>query len=121
MKKIAVILHAEPGTHDAMGRALHALLYTKELREAGHDARLIFDGGGTKWIGELSRHDNPLNPVYEEVKGKGAIKGVCKYCIGAFGGEAEDIKNNGLPVVGDFMGHPSIATLVDEGFHIITL
>ena len=33
MHKIAIILHAEPGTHDAMDSAAHALLYTKDLSE----------------------------------------------------------------------------------------
>lgn len=31
MSRVAVMLHAEPGTHDAMGNAAHALLYTEEL------------------------------------------------------------------------------------------
>lgn len=41
MAKIAIILHTEPGTHDAMGRAFHALLYTRELKDTGHDVHLI--------------------------------------------------------------------------------
>jgi hypothetical protein len=121
MKKIAIILHAEPGTHDAMGRAAHALLYTKELKEAGHDTRLVFDGGGTKWVGELEKGDNPLHPVYNAVKGSGAIKGVCQFCVGAFGGDLDNVKKTGLPITGEFMGHPSIAALIDEGYQVITL
>ncbi len=41
MKKAAVILHAEPGTHDALGRALHALLYSQELKDNGDDVQLL--------------------------------------------------------------------------------
>jgi hypothetical protein len=33
MSKFEIILLAEPGTHDALGRDLHALLYSKELNE----------------------------------------------------------------------------------------
>jgi hypothetical protein len=121
MQKIAIILHAEPGTHDAMGRALHAMLYTRELKEAGHDVRLLFDGGGTKWIEELSKGEHPLGPIFAEVKDSGAIAGVCQYCIGAFDGSEDTVKAAGLPISYEYMGHPSIATLVGEGFSIITL
>jgi len=121
MQKIAIILHAEPGTHDAMGRALHSMLYARELKEAGHDARLIFDGGGTKWIEELARGGHPLSPVYDEVKDIGAIAGVCEYCIRAFGVDEENVRAEGLAVCGEYMGHPSIAALAGEGFLIITL
>lgn len=121
MSKIAIILHAEPGTHDSMGRAAHALLYTKELKEAGHEAKLIFDGGGTRWVGELSKADNPLNPLFNSVKALGAITGVCEYCIGAFGGDKEETKKKGLPLAGDYMGHPSLVSFINGGYQVITL
>lgn len=53
MSKIAIILYAEPGTQDFMGRSLYSLLYTKELKEHRHDVLLIFDGGATKWMEEF--------------------------------------------------------------------
>ncbi len=121
MQKIAIILHAAPGTHDAMGRALHSLLYTKELIEAGHIAKLFFDGGGTKWVEVLSKPGHPLGHIFAEVKESGAISGVCQYCICAFEGNAEEVKAAGLPVTDEYMGHPSIAALVGEGYQIITL
>lgn len=121
MQKIAIILHAEPGSKDSMGRAAHALLYTQELKEAGHEVRLIFDGGGTKWIGELSKQDHPLSPIFSSVKASGAISGVCEYCVGSFGGNTRKIEECGLPLAGDYMGHPSIAGIIGDGFQIITL
>ncbi|MBI5344818.1 MAG: DsrE family protein [Deltaproteobacteria bacterium] len=121
MHKVAIILHAEPGTHDAMGRAAHALLYTKELKEAGVDVKLIFDGGGTRWVTELAKGDNPLNDMYKSVKEIGAISGVCQFCIGAFGGDVEDVKKTGLPLAGEYMGHPSLSSLIREGYQVITL
>lgn len=48
MAKIAIVLHAEPGSHDSLGRAVHSLIYTKELREAGHQVKLSV----AKLIGE---------------------------------------------------------------------
>ncbi|HBG45695.1 MAG TPA: hypothetical protein DDW94_01740 [Deltaproteobacteria bacterium] len=121
MPKIAIILHAEPGTHDAMGRAAHALLYSRDLLEAGMEVKLVFDGGGTRWVTELSREDNPLNALYKEIREAGVISGVCQFCIGAFGGDVEVVKNLGLPVAGEYMGHPSISALIRDGYQIITL
>lgn len=121
MSKIAIILHAEPGTHDAMGRAAHALLYTKELKEAGADVKLIFDGGGVRWVTELARDDNPFNAMYKAVKDSGAISGVCQFCAGVFGGDAEKVEKLDIPVMGEYMGHPSLSALIREGYQIITL
>ncbi len=121
MQKIAIILHAEPGSQDAMGRAAHALLYTRELKEAGHEVKLIFDGGATKWVGELIKQDHPLASIFNAVKASGAISGVCEYCVGAFGGNTKDIEECGLPLAGDYMGHPSIASIIGDGFQVITL
>ena len=33
MSKIAINLQAEPGTNDALGRALHAFMFSKELND----------------------------------------------------------------------------------------
>jgi hypothetical protein len=121
MSKIAIILHAEPGTHDALGRALHALLYAKELHEAGNHIQLIFDGGGTLWIEEFKKPDNKLAPLYQTLKSHGIITGVCDFCIDAFEGDKELVENEELPLVSDYNGHPSVAKLVSDGYQIITL
>ena len=120
MSKIAIILHAEPGTHDALGRALHALMYSKELNEEGHEVQLIFDGGGTKWIEEFSK-GHKMTPLYQSLKSAGIIAGVCDYCVTAFGGEKELVKKENLPLIAEYNGHPSIAKLVADGYQIITL
>jgi len=120
MSKIAIILHAEPGTHDSLGRALHALLYSKELNEEGHEVKLIFDGGGTKWIEEFSK-EHKMTPLYQTLKSAGIISGVCDHCVTAFGVEKDLVRKEGLPLVSEYNGHPSIANLVSSGFQIITL
>ncbi|MBC8258207.1 MAG: DsrE family protein [SAR324 cluster bacterium] len=120
MTKIAIILHAEPGTHDALGRALHALLYAKELHEEGHNIQLIFDGGGTKWIEEFTK-GHKLAPLYQSLKSAGVIAGVCDFCVPAFDGDKELVKRENLTLINEYNGHPSIAKLVAEDYQIITL
>lgn len=121
MRKVAVILHAEPGTHDALGRALHALLYTQELQEHGHEVQLILDGGGTKWLEEFTQPDNALAPLYQSLKNAGVIGGVCDFCVPAFDGDKALAESEGLHLLSEFQGHPSLAKLIEDGYQVITL
>ena len=121
MKKIAVILHAEPGTHDSLGRALHALLYTRELKDAGNTVQLVFDGGGTRWVQEMADPEHKLNPLYKSLLADDLIAGVCDFCIGAFEGDKELVRSEGIKLVDENQGHPSLAKLVAEDYQIITL
>lgn len=34
---------------ETMARAVHAFLYARELKEHGHEVRLVFDGAGAEW------------------------------------------------------------------------
>lgn len=115
MKKFAIIVHASE-TEGA--RALHALLYTQELHEAGHEVKLIFDGAGTVWIKKFEDEQHPHNPLYKAVKKLGVIAGACQYCAGAFGVDNE-VNQAGIPFLGDVHGHPSLSKFVEEGFQIL--
>ena len=47
------------------------------MRDAGDDVKLIFDGGGTAWPGELANDDHPgrshvLTPAQQGPPGSGA-------------------------------------------------
>jgi len=117
MAKYAVILQAQPGD---LGRAVHGLLYTKDLNEAGYEVQLIFDGAGTTWIKEFEKPDHKYHALYQEVKKRGLIGGACEYCAKAFKVDAEVIKS-GVPFIGEYAGHPSIARLIKEGYLLITL
>ncbi len=117
MAKFAVILHAQPGD---MGRAVHGLLYSKDLKEAGHQVRLIFDGAGTTWVREFEKPDHKYHKLYQEVKKSGLIGGACDYCAQAFQVKNE-IAQAGIPFHAEYGGHPSVAKLVQEGYTLITL
>ncbi len=121
MAKIAVILHAEPGTHDSMGRAAHSLVYTKELREAGHAVQLIFDGGGTGWVPELNKDDHMLHPLFVQLRDQGLITGACDFCIGAFEVDKQKVQEAKVSTISEYMGHPSVAKLIGDGYQVITL
>ncbi|MBI2118483.1 MAG: DsrE family protein [Elusimicrobia bacterium] len=119
-KKVAIVLQADTDRHEGMARVLHALLYSKELKEGGYDVALIFDGAGTAWVEKLEDPANKLNPLFVSLKNSGITEVVCDFCAGAF--KVKDkIKDSGLPLVSEYQGHPSLKKWIDQGYQIIIL
>lgn len=116
MVRIAVVIVADTETHGDLGRAVNALLTVREAREAGDEIRLIFDGAGTRWIGILSDPGHRSHALYKAVEGQ--ITGVCEYCAGAFGA-TKAVQAAGVPLLDEYHQHPSIRTLVHDGFQVL--
>lgn len=83
MAKVAIVVLADTGTHEGLGRVVNALEAVKEFKDAHDDVQLIFDGAGPKWIPELSKPDHKIHGLFEAVKDR--IAGACEFCAGAFG------------------------------------
>jgi len=120
--KYLVILQAGNETHEGKARALHALLYSKELKEHGHDIVLLFDGAGTEWAAEWSKPDTTdhLAPMYKELREAGVANIICDFCANAFQGKSS-LEENKVPLTAEYKGHPSIAKWADKGYQIIIL
>jgi len=116
MVRIAIVIIADTETHGDLGRAVNALLTVREAKEAGDEIRLIFDGAGTKWIGTLSDPDHRSHAVYKAVEDQ--ITGVCEYCARAFGA-TEAVQAAGVPFLDEYHQHPSLRTLVHDGFQVL--
>ena len=120
-KKYAVVLQAGNETNEGMARAVHALLYTKELAEGGHQVVLIFDGAGTGWAKELRNPENPFHKHYLKIQQLGTVMEICDYCADAFDVKEELHEQQKKQLVGDYDGHVSIAKWADSGYEIIVL
>ncbi len=118
MNKIAIIVFADSESHADMGRMSNAMGIASEFIENGDEAKLIFDGAGVTWPGKLADEGHPLNKVFKKIKPH--ILGACFYCSNAFKAR-EGVEKAGIPFLKDFNGHPSVRTLVNEGFQIITV
>lgn len=119
-QKYAVILQAGKESHEGMARALHALLYSKELKEKGHDVVLIFDGAGTEWAEALMDGKSKLSPVFQQVQKLDIVQVVCDYCSGAFKVKGS-LQKKGAHFEGDYNGHPSVAKWADQGYQLVVL
>lgn len=117
MTKVAIVLLADTENLGDMGRMANALSAVKDLKEGGDEVRLIFDGAGVKWVGELSNSEHKYHEAFQAVQDK--IAGVCKYCAGAFR-VSEQIERSGVPFAAEYNGHPSFRRLVNDGYQVIT-
>ena len=117
MAKIAVVVLADIETHADMGRMTNALATVKEAKEQGDEVRLIFDGAGTRWIPELTGKQSKLAPLYQAVSDK--VSGACAFCAAAFGVK-DAIKAGGVALISEYEGHPSLRSLIADGFSVVT-
>lgn len=117
MSKIAIIVLADIETHEGLGRVVNALEAVKELKDGKDDVRLIFDGAGTRWVGELSKPEHRVHGLYAGVRDK--VTGACAFCAGAFGAK-QSVEAANVPLISEYDGHPSVKKLIDEGYQVIT-
>jgi hypothetical protein len=102
----------------------HSMLYSKELKEKGHEVRLVFDGASTEWLAKWGdpqdNDDRMMAGFFGQLKDAGLTYVVCDFCSGAFNVH-DKLTAQGEPLVAEYMNHPSVAGLVDEGFQLVTL
>lgn len=117
MAKAAIVILAGIESHADSGRVLNGLEAAKEFAEtAGDDIELLFDGAGTQWIPELEDETHDYHELYQTVRDDIAV---CDYCAGAFG-VSDAVDDAGVVRLDENEGHPSIRSLVDDGYEIVT-
>lgn len=116
MDKIAVILLADRGSPEGNGRMANALTTAKEFKDGGDEVKVIFDGAGTRWAAALG-NGHKYSPLLEEVGD--SVEGACAYCANAYE-VTKEIEKAEIPLIDDFDGHPSIRSLVKDGFQVLT-
>ena len=122
--KAAVIVLSDPksGADESLGRLFNALAATYDFKQRGDDVTLLFQGAGTRWVGEVTKSEHPAYDLFQEVQDK--VAGVSCGCADVFGAaeEAEKsgfelIKENSVPGTS---GLPSLQKLVAEGYTVLT-
>jgi hypothetical protein len=98
---------------------IHVLLNALDMKEKGYETNIVIEGSATKLLPELAKPVNPLHKLWEKVKEAGLVDGVCKACSNKLG-TLEAAKEQGLTLLDEMSGHPSMARYKDEGFEIIS-
>ena len=123
--KAAIVVLSDPKSgsqEEALGRVFNALATAYDFKQRGDDVSVLFQGAGTRWIGQLSQEDHPAHALYKEVEE--TIAGVSCGCADVFGG-GEEAQASGFDLITDnpvpgTTGLPSLATLVGEGRTVLT-
>ena len=121
--KAAIIVLSDPNSgEDALGRVFNALAAAYDYKQQGDEVTILFQGAGTRWIGELSKSNHPVHELFNAVQD--TVAGVSCGCAEVFGATEEVeksafefIKDNDIPGTA---GLPSLRNLASEGHTILT-
>ncbi|WP_312907728.1 hypothetical protein [Natronosalvus caseinilyticus] len=116
MPKTAIIVLAGTEAPSDLGRVVNALQTAKEFDDHGDEIELIFDGAGTQWVPELADEDHDYHALYDAVEHHAQV---CSYCADAYDVDGE-VEDEPVEEVAEFEGHPSVRSLVADGYEIIT-
>lgn len=122
--KTAIVVLSDPnaGSEEALGRLFNALAAAYDLKERNETVEILFQGTGTRWIGELYRPEHPAHALFEAVADK--VAGVSSGCADIFGARAM-AESNGLRLISDnavpgTSGLPSLASYLRDGYTVLT-
>lgn len=122
--KAAIIVLSDPanGSEEALGRVFNALATAHEFKSHGDEVKLVFQGAGTRWAGELIRPEHPAHGLFEAVRDK--VAGASCGCAEVFGA-GEGVEACGLQRLdaNPIPGTPGLASLrgfVAEGYSVLT-
>lgn len=117
MHKVAILVLADTETHGDLGRLVNALEVAKEFLDHGDEVKIVFDGAGTKWVPALEDTDHKRHALWLSVKG--SVAGACSYCSVAFGAR-DGVEAAGVELLSEFHDHPSVRSLVVQGYQVLT-
>jgi hypothetical protein len=98
---------------------IHVLLNALDMKARDYDCRIVVEGAATQLVPALAGEDHPLHKLWEKAKSDDLVAGVCKACSQKMG-TLDAAKEQGLVLLDDMNGHPSIAAYKDEGYDVIT-
>ena len=98
---------------------IHVLLNALDFSENDFKIKVVIEGSATKLIPELDKDNHSLHNLYQKVKSKVLLTGVCKACAQKMG-TLQAAESQGLRILEDMSGHPSMANFIEQGYKIIT-
>lgn len=98
---------------------IHVLLNGMDLHEKGQDGSIIIEGEAVSLVEKMAQPGHFLNGPYTKAKQMGIILGACKACSVKLEADAA-VEKEGIPLIGDMNGHPSMAAMIEKGYNIIT-
>jgi hypothetical protein len=98
---------------------IHVLLNGIDLYERGLEGLIIIEGEAVTLVPKMSKPDHFLSTLYHKAKALGILHGACRACATKLN-VAKEIEKEGIPLIGDMSGHPSMGSFIEKGYEIIT-
>jgi len=116
MPRAALVVLAGTDTSADAGRVVNAMTIAREFVAAGDEVQVIFDGAGTQWVPILERADYEYHDLYTTIREAVAV---CGFCARAYG-VSDAVDAAGVERLAANDGHPSIRSLVGDGYEVLT-
>jgi hypothetical protein len=113
MKTVLFVFNGDPMCF------IHVLLNALDMHARDDECRIVVEGAAAGLIPDLAGPDHPLNKLWEKTKAAGLVEGVCRACSQKMG-TLDAAQEQGLDLLDDMNGHPSMARYRSEGYEIIT-
>ncbi len=118
--KTAILVFSDPkaGSEEALGRVFNAMATAYEIKNAGEEVGIYFQGAGTRWPEELLKKDHPGHRLFRAVQDN--VVGISCGCADVFGANASGfdlITDNKVPGT---TGLPSVYAIQKQGFNVLT-
>lgn len=97
---------------------VHVLLNALDMKGKGYDVRVVMEGAATKLVPELAVPGSPVSQLYQKAKDQGLMEGVCKACSAKMG-TLQAAQGQGLRLLDEMSGHPSIARYLEAGYEVL--
>jgi hypothetical protein len=114
MKKVALfVFNGDPVCF------IHVLLNGLDMKAKGMEGRIIVEGAATALLPKLAKRQNPLHKLWEKAKAqryRGRRVQGCAHKMGT----VDEAVNQGLTLLDDMSGHPSMSRYIEEGFDVIS-
>lgn len=98
---------------------VHVLLNALDMSAKGCEVQIVIEGAATNLVPLLAKEEAPLHKLYKQAKEKDLIDGVCRACSKK-NGVIDAVKREGLTLLEEMSGHPSMASYMEKGFNVIT-
>jgi hypothetical protein len=96
----------------------HVLLNALDMDARGYEVQMIMEGEATKLLPGLENEKTATFSMWQQVKEKKLVAGVCRVCSKQMGTQDSATKQN-LALLDDMSGHPSFGGFRDNGFEIV--
>lgn len=99
---------------------MHVLLNALKMREKGFEVKVVIEGSATRLIPDMAAPESPLFRLFSKALKLELIEGACRACSAKMG-TLQAAEAQGMPLLDNMSGHPSMIGYLAQGFQVITL